>query len=99
MAKTQTTIYTEEFSNLRKLVDSHGAAEVANLLGLSDVTKMIAEGKVRPAYEMAAHHLRRTRGEQASAKQTMVIQGTRLQMESIMILVKAIGLTAMELDL
>jgi hypothetical protein len=99
MAKTQTTIYTPDFPNLRKLVETHGAAEAATLLGLSDVSKMIAEGKVRPAYEMAAHHLRRTRGELASAKQTMVIQGTRSQMESIMILVNAIGLTAMELDL
>lgn len=55
--KKAVVITTDTFPNILKLVELRGLSETSLLLGLTHVGKMIREGKVRLAYELAAEML------------------------------------------
>ena len=98
--KTQTYNYTDHFPNLQKLAEIHGSPEAGRMLGLSDsaVSKMIAENKVRPFYEMAAAHLLGKK-KISSGSKSIVLKMTEKQISVVIAFLDALGVTYMDLDL
>lgn len=55
--KTYNAEFIEEAPFLQALHDKLGNQEASAALGLTDISKMLREKKIRPAYEMAAQLL------------------------------------------
>lgn len=57
MRKTYNAEFIENAPFLQALHDELGNQEASASLGLTDVSKMLREKKIRPAYEMAAQYI------------------------------------------
>ena len=96
--KTMSYVYLQEFPNLDKLMDIYGIAEASRMLGLSDIRKAVGEKKVRPAYEMAAAYL--LKSKQVDDKPTsLVLKMTKSQSDVVVAFLDAMKISYMDLDL